>query len=873
MASLIRSKVRAPRLVRKTVPRERLRAMLDDGFSRGLTLVSASAGFGKTTMIADWIEQRRMRTAWLSLDAADADPFRLLAYLCAALRSLGVAGIPDPEVLLDSRSGASASWVLDELLDACDDEDEPFALVLDDWHVVDSREADQLLAELVARRPEPLRIMLSTRADPVLPLARLRCSGSLAEIRTSELRFTLEEASELLRASMGDCLGSEDLAAVEGRLEGWAAGLQLTAIALRGKPGTGRSGGPGDFLASLSGCNRFVLDYLLEEVFAQQAEPVRAFLLRTSILERFSGPLCEALFECEEATSGQEMIERLERTNLFVVPLDDEGGWYRYHHLFAELLRQRLAREVTSSRGPTVEELHRRACSWLEGAGLGLEAFRHAVAAGDIAAALRLLDGPLMPLHSRDATNAALEWLSSVAEEELDRRPELWVRRATTSLAAGRTYRVEEWLQAAETALAESERGDVRPLLGRISLARATLATTRYDAEAMIGHSLAALDELAPGDCAYRASARWILGTAYQITGRRAEAGRVFEDALAASRAGGGSFSELLALISVGELRESTNDLHGALGAYEEALALAGVHPLPCACEAHLGKARILYEWNDLDAAEESGRRALSIARTYEKGIDRFIPCAVFLARIELARGRAAAAAAALEQIEGQARSGGFLLRLPEIAAAKSAVALVRGKRDAALRYAKESGVRRLEAQALLTRGRAEEALRVAEECLTMASERGWEDEVLKSSIVKALALGASRRTEDALAAIEEALVEAESGGFLRAFADEGPAMAELLAEAEARDVMPEAAGRIRAAFRAPAVGVCAEPLTTREREVLALIAQGLSNRQIGERLFLALDSVKGHNRRIFEKLGAQRRTEAVARARELGWI
>jgi len=880
MASqLLRSKIRAPRPVEKPLHRARLSDKLDEGFSRRLTLVSASAGFGKTTLIADWIARRGIKAAWLSLDSADGDPVRLLAYVSAALRTICAADIPDPEVLLGASGSISADSVLSEILEGCASVAGPFSLVLDDWHSTDSPEADRVLAALVERLPGLMHLVLSSREDPALPLARLRSLGLLTEIRTSDLRFTPEESSEFFRGSLGDRLGREEVAAVDGRVEGWAAGLQLTAIALRGKGGNARGGAKEEFIAALARSGRFVLDYLLEEVFALQPPAIRDFLLRTSILERFTGPLCDALLgggtEEGAPAHGQDTIEYLERANLFIVPLDDERRWYRYHHLFSELLRQRLAREVPEATGgASVPELHRRAGAWLEAAGQGVEAFRHVAASGDIEGAARLLDGPLMPKHSREAMGAAVEWLSSLPKAELDRRPALWVTRATICLAGGMTKDVEKCLRSAEPALAGLEPDEAgRDLRGRVSTARATLALTRYDAEAMTVHALAALDALAPDDAAFRSSASWILGTACQALGRRDEAERAFEESLALSRSVGDIFSSVLAVVGLGEIREASNDLHGAVGAYGEALALAGEHPLPNVCEAYLGKARILFEWNDLDAAEESCALALALARTYEAGIDRFIPCEVLLARIELARGRAVDAADALEATEKAARSGGFALRLREIAAAKSAVAIARGNAEAAVRFAKESGRALVEASAFLAAGRAAEALAVIGRSLAEAEERRWPDEILAARILESLAFRAAGRRSEALASLERALVLAESGGFARSFANYGLAMEELLEEEAARGIMADAAVRILAAFRSPADALLLEPLSVREREVLALVAKGLSNQEIGERLFLALDSVKGHNRRIFEKLGVRRRTAAVARARELGLI
>jgi LuxR family maltose regulon positive regulatory protein len=479
-----------------------------------------------------------------------------------------------------------------------------------------------------------------------------------------------------------------------------------------------------------------------------------------------------------------------------------------------------------------------------------------------------------MSLHSREAVNAAVEWLASLPKEEMDRFPVLWAWRAAASLASGRTQGVEESLASAEAAAAGSGPmpGD-RNLEGRISMARATLALTRYDARGMIGHSLAALEALDPGMQSLRATASWVLGTAYLKTGMLGEAERVFDAALAESRAAANVFSEILIMMSLGEIRESRCDLHGALAAYEAGIALAGEHPLPSACEAYLGKARVLYEWDMLAEAEASARRAQSLAKTYGTDIDRFIPCELLLARIELALGRVASASAALEAVEGIARRRGFAMRLPEIAAAKVAVAISRDNGEAALRYAKDSGQPRLHARALLARGRVGEGLAVIEDWLAKAKEGGWTDELLRSCVVHALALVAAGRDGEALAALERALIIAEPCGAVRCFSDEGARMAGILDALAAKAPLSDHASRVLAACGRRSRSLPVEPLSPREREVLALIAQGLSNQEIGERLFLALDSVKGNNRRIFEKLGVQRRTEAVARARERGII
>jgi len=880
------------------VPRPRLIDRLNESQGRGraLTLVSAPAGFGKTTLLSAWLDQRvqqdpKLRVAWLSLDEGDSDPSRFLLYLAAALHAAEPSCGGDAMAALHSPQPPSAESVLTDLINEIDGIAADILLVLDDYHAVNSPEADDELAFLLEHMPSRLRLVIATREDPGVPLARLRARGELTELRAADLRFSPDEAADFLRRVMGLELSAADIAALESRTEGWIAGLQLAALSIQGQKDIA------GFIHSFTGSNRFVLDYLAEEVLRHQSKGIQAFLLRTSVLDRLCGPLCDALMQGDTGprpglvASGQETLEYLERANLFIVPLDSERRWYRYHRLFVELLRQRLEQgpAAGTTGGETgVAALHTRASRWYEENGLPIEAFRHAAAAADIGRAERLINSREMPLHFRGAVIAILDWLASLPASVLDAHPSLRVQTATISLVAGRITGVEEALLAAEQALQGAEPNDaVRGLTGRIAAARATLAVTRYQPDTIIVQSRRALEYLRPDDLGFRFTAMWTMAVAHSLQGDRAAAAQIYAELESQSHIARDVFFTQLALCSLGETREQENQLRQAAETYRRALRFFGDHPQPNANEAHLGLARISYEWNDLDAAEEHGERGLQLARQYDRAIDRFILCELILARVTLARGYVAVAAARLDELAATARAPGFRHRLPEIAALQVTVLLRQGLIEAAAQLAGTFDLPQSRARVLLARNEPSSALVLLEPLGGQVEARGWQDEHLRVRALQALALHAEGREDEALRLLVGTMGPAEGGGFIRLFLDEGAPMARLLSVAAARGMMPAYAGTLLAAFAAekqvpesvvadPASSLSPlviEPLSRREREVLGLVAEGLSNQEICDRLFLALDTVKGHNRRIFDKLGVKRRTEAIARGRELGLL
>ena len=616
------------------------------------------------------------------------------------------------------------------------------------------------------------------------------------------------------------------------------------------------------------------MDFLIEEVFRRQTERVQTFLIGTSILDRLAGPLCDVVLSAP-AGSGQETLEYLQRSNLFVVPLDSERRWYRYHHLFADLLRQQLGRRPAMG----AAGLHARASRWYEDNGMEIEAFRHAAAANDVERAERLVEGDGKPLYFRGVTAPVLQWLESLPAAAMDARPSLWVTFASALMLSGRPDGVEDRLRAAEAALnGRVDGGAPGDLEGRMAVLRAMVAASQNRVDIMRAHHLRALELLRPDDLSFRAFNTLTRGYSSRLQGDSPGAERAFAEVMSFGLASGNSTLAVAAASSLGGAQEYENQLPSAAETYRRILRIVADPASMYNYEANLGLARISYEWNDLDAAQQHGEQSAQLAPQIE--CMSTAASLVLLARVRLARLDAAGAAALLAEAAEAARLDRFGDAMPEVAAAEVIVLLHQGNVAAAARKAERFDLPASRAWVRLAQGNPSAALAALDAPLRRAEAGGSANERLKLAVLRALAFDARGAGDMAVQLPGEALALAEPGGFIRLFVDEGVPMAGLLSRALAHGIVTGYAGNLLAAFPAPparpasaSVRMPAEALSQREMDILTLIARGCTNHEIAERLFLAASTVKGHNQSIFGKLQVRRRTEAIARARELGLV
>lgn len=887
---ILATKLYIPPLRPKVVLRTHLIERLNEGLHHNhkLTLITAPAGFGKTTLLSEWVATCDWKVAWLSLDQADSDLIRFLTYYVAALQTIvptigaGVLG------LLQAPQPLPIETILTALLNEIATIPDNFLLVLDDYHLIEARPVEEALAFLLDYLPPRMHLVIATREDPPLPLARLRARDQLTELRVTDLRFNPAEAAGFLKQVMGLDLTAEDIAALEERTEGWIAGLQLAALSLMGHQDST------SFIKAFTGSSRFIIDYLAEEVLEGQREEVRAFLMRTSVLERMCAPLCDAVlnFDNEAAAlvgsppliSSQAMLEKLEKSNLFIVPLDNERRWYRYHQLFADLLRQRLHQSTQSTASSTrdkregIAELHLRASQWYEDNGLELEAFQHAAAANDVKRAERLIEaeGKGVPLHFRGAGVPVLNWLASLPTTVLDARPSLWMTYASALMMTGQHTAVEQKLKAAEKALQGPAPDDKnRDLIGRIASMRATLAIMQHDAQTILAQSRRALEYLHPTNLPLRTAANYTMGYAYQLQGERAAASQAYTEVIASSESFGPSIYTTAATICLGQLQEADNQLYLAVETYRQGLLLAGEPPRPIGCEAHLGLARIYYQWDDLVAAEQHGQQCLQLTRQMER-VDTFAACGVLLARLKLARGDVGGAVANLAEAEQFVRQNNFMFRMGDVAAAQVLTLIRQGNLVAAARLAQMHELPLSQARLHLAQGDPASALAVLGPLRQQAEARGWPDERLKVLVLHSVALQAQGEKDQAVQQLGEVLALAEPGGFIRSFLDEGPPMAALLREAAKQDIAPNYVGQLLAAFgkaegtTTPATQLLIEPLSERELEVLRLLGTELTGPELARELMVSLNTLRTHTKNIYSKLGVNNRRAAYRRALEL---
>jgi len=862
---VLSTKLYIPPIRPEAVRRQRLIRCLDKGLKGKLTLISASAGFGKTSMLSQWIESCRQSIAWISLDEEHRDPTSFLTYIIAAIQTVSADFGIDMQFVLQSPQPPSVEYVVVNLLNEMASISNPFVLVLDDYHMTDSEEIDKILKMIIENQPVSLHLIISTREDPHLPLSRLRASDLLNEVRASDLRFTGTEASDFLNKVMKLDLSSSDITALENRTEGWIAGLQLAAISMRGQSDSSR------FIELFTGSHHFILDYLIEEVLNKQPESIQLFLIGTSILNRLSAPLCDYLLN-DPLISGSEILKYLEQNNLFIIPLDEERCWYRYHHLFLELLRVRLQQSSFDS-----VKLHCRASQWFMENDLHIEAFHHSVAAGDIDRTIRILEGNGIPRHSRRNVSAILGWLQSLSEEVLNSRPLLWITYASVSVGTGRISGATEKLNKAETLLKNVALDDrIRDFHGRIAAMRAILAIPLYKGEEIYRQSLKALDNLSLANMSARTTSTWTMGQAYELMGKPDEAKQAYSNAIPMGHSSGNHLFAILAEASLGDLFEQDNDFNKAIVTYRHVQQQIGKQPLPVLCEVFLGLARIHYQRNQLEKARHYCDLAIDLSRKFEDIVDRFIITELFSARLYMTEGNNEKAWEIINEMQKTTRNENFRHRRPEVAVIKCLFKLKNREMREAARIAEEYNLPIIKSRVFLAERDSLSAQQTLKPLFIGRNDILRGTDYLEVMVLYAIALYLNEEREQAVQIVKEVLEITEPEGFIRLFVDEGTQMYDLLKHCTEKGELSGYIDELLSQFDTGgqlSEQLSIESLSKREIEVLELISQGLSNREICDCLFLALDTVKGHNRRIFGKLGVRNRTMAIAKARNLGII
>lgn len=893
--SLVSTKLRPSQARPKLVSRPHLTERLEQETGRKLTLVSAPAGFGKTTLLGKWWKGREggeRYAAWLSLDGGDNDPTLFLSYLVAALRKgTGEEGFGEAVLAaLRSPEPPRIEALTGELINEMAALPDGLDLVLDDYHMIDSEGVHGIVSFLLEHLPESTHLLISGRVDPPLPLARLRARDQMVRIGASELAFTEQEAGAFLKGVMGLDLSARDVATLEGRTEGWIAGLQLAALSLRDREdATG-------LVVAFSGTHRDVLDFLAEEVLERQPAHVRSFLLRTSILDNLTGPLCDAL---TDRSDGQVMLERLDRENLFVVALDEERLWYRYHHLFRDFLRDRLSRESPES----TTELHLRASAWNEWNGRLSSAIGHALSAPDYDLAARLIEEGIEGAVERGEGTTALRWLEALPTEAKRHRPRLFAEHAVALLITGRPDDAEPLLKEAERAAGEAATREDRPfLLGFASAIRSWRVRLQGDAHEAVELARRALSLLPDEEAPVRTYTAVRLGDALRAVGDLASAGEAYAEAAEIGRAAGHAYGSLAGMVMHARVRVEQGRLREADEAFRRALRLLteeGFELSPAAGIVHIGMGALRYERDDLDGAERELERGVELAeRTGD--VSTLVWGYVTLSRTKRARGDEGGALERARQAERVARDSGADLQIAVASAWMTRLHLARGEFTAAVALEQERAAnahdaadaarmvdRLTSARLLHARGRHREALRLLEELDETAEAAGRTGDLMEIRALQALALWAGSKKERAVSPLAGDLALAEPEGYVRTFVDEGAPMAELLSEVlealqRGRLDPPIPAHYLRkllaalerddADTRSPAKRL-PEPLSERELEVLQLVAAGKSNHRIASELFVSVGTVKTHLNNLYRKLDAHSRTQALARARELNLI
>ena len=873
---LLATKLHIPPVRPSLVPRPRLVELLTLGLAGRLILISAPPGFGKTTLVSEWIANLKSqipntKCTWLSLDEGDSDPVHFFAYFITALQQIDPAIGQRAQAMLASPQPPSPEPLLTTLINDLASVSSPFVLVLDDYHLISALQVHQQLAFLLEHQPSQMHLVIITREDPPLPLARLRARGQVVEIRQADLQFTLEETADFMRRVAQAELAPDDIAALQRRTEGWIAGLQLLALSLRGQADVKR------LVESFAGSHRYVLDYLVDEVIRHQSAGVQDFLLKTSILDRLTAPLCDAVTGRDDS---RQMLLALDHANLFIIPLDPSREWYRYHHLFADLLQHR--QRVESQYG--VAQLHLRASQWYAKNGFRADALSHALAASDWERAADLILSIGTDMLKRGEVITLLGWYQSLPEGFIRAHPQLCVEYCWPLLLTGKADVAESYLALSE----QAAQGD-SAFLGKVAAAQAYAARVRGDGRRAVELSQRALSLLPQDDWGARSVVAMNLGMAYWYAGHLAGANQVLTEAREAAHRSGNSYAEATAQVFLCKVETARGKLHQAAEAYRQVIEGGGQTPIVAL--AHSDLAKLLYEGNELESAADHAQQAVELSQ--RTGNAEF-QLAAFrtLALIKQAQRDIPAAHSALEQSARLAQHAGISLSARWHALAYHVlIALAGDELGAASRLIEQFPVldqvetlpdyallSLAQARWLLTQGRRAACTELLDGRYDKVSRAGYQTAIVETRALQALAASSP---EISLPFLAEALKLAQPEGMIRTFVDLGEPMANLLERMKAEgEGMKEYLRKLLAAFGKAILHPSSfiphplvEPLSERELAVLRLVAAGLSNREIAEKLIISPGTAKSHVNHICGKLDVRNRTQAVTRAKELGLV
>ena len=903
LEQLLSTKFYIPPARPEIILRPRLVQQLKDGLHRKLALISAPAGFGKTTLVSEWIDSLRQddwgdgqKIAWLSLDENDNEQTRFLTYFIHSLKqidrmesSIGESAL----AMLRSPQAPPVDIILTSLINELVNISNHIIFVLDDYHVIEAPAVDKALAFLLENLPSKLHLVITSRVDPSLPLARLRARGEITELRAADLRFTLDEAAEFFQRKSELKLSSSEVAALENRTDGWITGLQLAALSMQGRDDIPA------FISSFTGDHRYIVDYLVEEVLQRQSERVRNFLLQTSVLDRLSHALCDTVTGCND---GKLLLNELGRANLFIIPLDNNRDWYRYHHLFRDVLFAHLKQEYPEK----VPVLHGRASEWYEHNGFMSEAIRHSLAARDYDKAAGLVEQVWSEMDRNRQSARWLEWAKEIPDDVVQSRPVLCVGYAWALLDRGELEAGESRLQDAEQCLKEGaaepvvvDEEEYRFLPATIATARAYHALAVGNVSGTITYTKQALDFLSESEYLRRGTSAALLSLASWTNGDLETADQALINAMTSYKRAGNILYAITGTYPMVDIRVTMGRLRQAFEVCQQALKLAegqddfvqwGI------ADIYSALSELYREINDLNVAGDHLVTGRELGEKSQVPRWRYRWC-LARARLKETQGKLDDALDLLDEAEANYRRG----PMPDVrptAALKTRIWIKQNRLSEALEWVRQQNlslsdelsflrefdhitlVRVLIAQYKNDQKDASfrDAILLLERLLKEAENGNRMGSVIEIRILQALLYDAQGDIPYAIESLEFALRLAEPEGYIRIFVDEGASMVHLLSETKARGIMPEYVGKLLEAFggterKIPTTQSLVKPLSEREREILALIANGLKNKEIAEQMVISLNTVLYHTKNIYNKLGVNKRTQAILKAQELNLL